>query len=448
MRVCHGQRVQLFAQASRSDTRDYLNLRPRPLFSRDLSGRKQRKMASLWRHSEFLWNVGDYQQSVKLRIDLASEAERIWLGESQAFVPSLYGGEFSSNLGHMGILAMHLRARSIGLLPEEESTLLVSRVGNSSVLKALENRFFILGPEEQFEVFGTLAKTVSEQKFPWVWPHLQKISLPKHVEGFSDYYTFHEVICRATPPRSWSTSPLLVSQQERDLLNRLLAKHGVSGAFVVLHVRAPNPSGHRNAASRNYIPATEELLKTGLGVVQIGKPASSLGIERPGFLDLTRLRDAQETILSALMHQAEFVITTQSGPGTIAMAIGTKTLTTNATSIGRNLLTGPPGSRSFPKIIEDSRGRRLTLGEVISHRIGFWEGVTTEPTEGLRHIENSPHEIKMACIEMLSDPVGEANREINRQSGWPALSDRLGAVGKGMLATHFLETHHDLVDYQ
>lgn len=83
---------------------------------------------------------------------------------------------------------------------------------------------------------------------------------------------------------------------------------------------------------------------------------------------------------------------------------------------------------------------------MLDNPISYWEGVTTKATEGL-YLRNSSSEIiRDACQEMLDDPLGERNRVINIEAGWTKLLDETEAVGRGLLATSFIERFPELLE--
>ena len=415
---------------------------------RDLLGRKTRRLLLLWAEADQNWNKGHYRRAVQQRISALVEAHHIWSAEFAEAPSNIYSADYSSNVGHIGILAMHVRAKSAGYLSSSKICVLSNRVGNLGALRSLRagGGIDLLAKKHQAPESSNFSVLFSEASEPSTWPMLQRLSTPQTSMGYLDTYQFHEQVALGLSPRDWAHSPFLVSDRTRATLQAIIRSRGKFESYVALHIRKIRANNdHRSSEPSRYLLAVESLLSRGLGVIQIGHQSASLGLETPGFIDLTFDPRVQNDLFTAVIQGSRFVISNQSGPGTLALSAGRPVLTCDSTSIGRNHLSGPPGTRYLPKITEYRQGM-WDMRRVLDSPIGYWEGVTTTATEGL-YLRNSSSEIiRDACQEMLDDPLGERNRVINIEAGWRKLLDETEAVGKGLLATSFIERFPELLE--
>lgn len=416
--------------------------------SRDLLGKKTRRILALWEEASQNWNKGNYRRAVQQRTSALAEAHQIWAAEFPEVPSTLYSASFSSSVGHIGFLAMHVRAQSAGFLSSSKISVLVNRAGNLEALSSLRagGGMDLIAKKRQAPKSSNLSVLFSEASEPSTWPMLQRLSTPRTSSGYLDSYQFHERVALGLSPRDWAHSPFRVSDKTRATLQATIRSRGKFESYVAIHIRKIRANhDHRSSEPSCYLLAVESLLSRGLGVIQIGHQSTSLGLETPGFIDLTIDPRMQNNLFTAVVQGSRFVISNQSGPGTLALSAGRPVLTCDSTSIGRNHISGPPGTRYLPKITECRRGM-WDMRRVLDNPISYWEGVTTKATEGL-YLRNSSSEIiRDACQEMLDDPLGERNRVINIEAGWTKLLDETEAVGRGLLATSFIERFPELLE--
>jgi putative glycosyltransferase (TIGR04372 family) len=176
--------------------------------------------------------------------------------------------------------------------------------------------------------------------------------------------------------------------------------------IVVLHTREHGyhrlrGQAFRNADVRNYIPGIRELVGRGFAVVRIGdRKMTSIRREVPGLIELPRL-DGYDPILDPyFIERCEFMISCQSGPCSLARALGKPNLVVNAVY---NHTTLPEVNELFAfKRYLDRGGRELGVEEALRRGAHLFDRTEHFEHAGIRLEETTAEEIHAAVLEMLS----------------------------------------------
>jgi putative glycosyltransferase (TIGR04372 family) len=183
--------------------------------------------------------------------------------------------------------------------------------------------------------------------------------------------------------------------------------------IVVLHTREHGyhrlrGQAFRNADVRNYVPAVRTLVERGYQVVRIGdRKMSSIRREVPELIELPRL-DGYDPILDPyFIERCEFMISCQSGPCSLARALGKPNLVVNGVY---NHTTLPEHNELFAfKRYFDRGGAELSVEEALNRGAHLFDRTEHFDRAGIRLEDTTEEEIHASVLEML-DGLHRANR--------------------------------------
>jgi len=388
-----------------------------------------------------LMHQGFYRRAVNLRQSSLQRAYELSGLCVATHVPPALGPGFSSKIGHLGIAAWVAHAEAVGVLPRlNRLQLLSQRIGNEEVVRALSSSFTQVNLAERLTRKSRSWSKLYEAKLePALWPWMERYDTIKTPEGFTDLHPFLENLGRNySPDRNFALS---ASEEALERLDRLLFGLGVEphDPMVALHIRE-FPAGHRDHRSaelNTFLPAVRELTGRGIKVLRFGSAHHSPLPKIPGLIDLVAVSQREHEHDFAAMSRAMFMVTTMSGPHTLACSMGLPTLVTNATSVGKIALSP---SRYLPKRFVGESGRLLTLSENLQSPLGYWEQVlSAEIPRVPETIDSSDLDILLGVREMLAVVSG-------KETGFESLHNRAeqirhetGAVAHGQFCGSFLE---------
>ena len=184
--------------------------------------------------------------------------------------------------------------------------------------------------------------------------------------------------------------------------------------IVVLHTREHSyhrlrGQAFRNADVRNYIPAVRELADRGYTVVRIGeRKMTSIRRDVPGLIELPTV-DGYDPILDPyFIERCEFMISCQSGPCSLARALGKPNLVVNAVY---NHTTLPETNEVFAfKRYLDRSGSELSVEEALRRSAHLFDRTEHFEQAGIRLEDTSAEEIHAALLEML-DGLDSSERQ-------------------------------------
>jgi putative glycosyltransferase (TIGR04372 family) len=175
--------------------------------------------------------------------------------------------------------------------------------------------------------------------------------------------------------------------------------------IVVLHTREHGyhrlrGQAFRNADVRNYIPAVRALVDRGYTVVRIGdRKMTSIRRDVPELVELPTLRGYDPVLDPFFIERSEFMISCQSGPCSLARALGKPNLVVNAVY---NHTTLPETNELFVfKRYLDRNGRELSVGEALVRGAHLFDRTEHFEQAGIRLEDSTAGEIHAALEEML-----------------------------------------------
>jgi putative glycosyltransferase (TIGR04372 family) len=214
---------------------------------------------------------------------------------------------------------------------------------------------------------------------------------------------------RRTPshPMSRGRKYLRLPAKMVDPAEKLCQKLGLNTErpIVVLHTREHGyhrlrGQAFRNADVRNYIPAVRALVERGYTVVRIGdRKMTSIRRDVPELVELPRL-DGYDPILDPyFLERCEFMISCQSGPCSLARALGKPNVVVNAVY---NHTTLPEVNELFAfKRYLDANGTELGVEEALRRGAHLFDRTEHFERAGIRLEDTTADEIHAAVLEML-----------------------------------------------
>jgi putative glycosyltransferase (TIGR04372 family) len=204
-----------------------------------------------------------------------------------------------------------------------------------------------------------------------------------------------------------------------------------------------NPSGHRLAKLENYFESILEVTKRDGWVIRFGTgEMKPLSISR-NVIDLNTDCHEFRILHLYLLARCRFLITTNSGPATVAWALGTPVLQTNTIAVGRNLLSASPGSLFLPKKYFTDKGCPYSFSQLLESREAYSETDLREKyKQGVIVEENSAGEILMATRDIFRF-LEHDKYELSSNKLLNEIRREYGAVGYGLIAPSFLSTNED-----
>jgi putative glycosyltransferase (TIGR04372 family) len=250
---------------------------------------------------------------------------------------------------------------------------------------------------------------------PFAWQNLGELSTNESGGSFTflcyNYWALNRMAYDArrnpTHPMSRGRKYLRLPEKMIDRAEALCRKLRLptDGRIVVLHTREHGyhrlrGQAFRNADVRNYIPAVRELVDRGYTVVRIGeRKMTSIRRDVPGLIELPTV-DGYDAILDPyFIERCEFMISCQSGPCSLARALGKPNLVVNAVY---NHTTLPETNEVFAfKRYLDRSGAELSVEEALRLSAHLFDRTEHFEQAGIRLEDSSAEEIHAALLEML-----------------------------------------------
>ena len=392
-----------------------------------------------WSSSDRLWREGHYHQSVSLRRSLLAEAYDLQGVDPSHSAPPLLSAGYSSNVGHLGWLAMHSIARSLGLLPGEQRTAILGpSLGNEILVKSL--------PRNTSAIAMIGSSAVSD--FPAMWPQVERLQMVNTLRDFVDFYSLWEEVVASCKQTSLSPTGFALPA---DYLARAAARLASVGLpeeswFVGLHLRTLGyPNDPRSVHGGSVIAAIQEVISHGGFVVNFGTNRMEPLVEHPQYLELSSLLERQADLHPYIVQKSEFLLTTNSGPAVVAHILGTDLLQFNTTSIARNSLSSWATAYYLPAVLVDDYGHDKSLLQMFEATSAWWEPTPGSRTARKARLRRSTSdEILSACQDLLRKkgfsstgyrPDAVLARDLER------IRRQTGAVSFGDFAPSFLVRH-------
>lgn len=357
---------------------------------------------------------GRYHDVVRRQRELLNEVYGLSGVHDAEFAPPLISGRYTTNIGHLGWLAILSRSMDVGLVPKRDFAVIDSG-------RRPNEEFFSIATEGMKLVPArSLTPRTDLWEWPIFWTSIDLLQIVRTHGDFSDFYRLLDVYFREHFQGPFA-QPLKLPASYRERARAALGALGLPDQcwFVAVHVRKSNRQrDSRFADIGSYSEAAEIIVRNGGFVVQFGAPHTPDVLAHPRVINLSTRLPGLSNLDVFAMAEARFMITTQSGVNPVAALFGTPLLVTNVISLGRSALRLSRNTRYLPKGILDSSGRELSLASILHSDWAYWEGQgTAADRRRMRHlVPNSGSEVARAVSNMLDDLEGRNANETQEVS--------------------------------
>ncbi len=369
----------------------------------------------------------------------------------------LFGHDYTQAVGHIGLLANHVKMRELGWIDPETQFCIFAppgRTANRSLLNYY-NRFAAIIEDP------VLCRAVE--------PIRDLCSEPLSVVNDGDGKEHFLNHMSAKIESAWLAAgrgPVLeLTDGHRERGWKILSPH-INGAskFVVAHIRERGFSSLggtvveldsiRNSVIETYIPAFQRLVDQGYAVIRMGDPTLAPLRPMEGVFDYAHSSIRADWVDVFLWAEARFMIATQSGPNVVTNLFGTRNVDVN---------WAPPAVRPFnasnifiPKMLrEKGTGNILPFLSQISLPLGYLDEITQFERLGLEVVDNTSDEIETAVVEMLHRIEGrwiDDADDIARQKRYDELCVGAGGyvgapMGRAFLAKHAMHLNQNAAQH-
>ena len=388
------------------------------------------KFISEWHEAERKWNQGAYFEAVEKRAMILEEIYKKQSITDAQYFPPLLSKEFGVAIGHVGLMAVHLEASRIGILPPGQRFVPITReLASRAITKSILFHYKEVPTENCGEIL----------EIPSAWHISERLQMVRGVDGFIDlYFMLEKLYSQRKVNRD---NPILAldssyEEQARFFLNGLGLP--INSWFVSLHVRnAGSPGLRRNQPNESYFSAIRFITSQGGFVIRIGDASMEDFPQFDNFIDLTRQKE-HYWLHSYALANSEFHIGTTSGPDWIPSLFGVPTLIINTTAIGRNMHSLCDKSRFIPKHIV-SNSQKWSFGRILESTEAYAESEIDIKNAKYQLEANSEAEILHASQEMFASVFnGEKKETFTHMSEINKVRAQLGAVGYGCISESFI----------
>jgi len=333
---------------------------------------------------------------------------------------------------------MNIRASKLGILADSKKAIVMP-----SEFKSLQNSY-------SESILSHLEIIPYELGWNWTslpmhWHLFEQLEIHKSPLGFMDQYeTMQNVAdsCR----RDGNDAIVQTSNEYKDEFYSRMQAFGIAKnePFISIHIRDNDRKDDpRNVTVAHYVPAIEALLNRGYKVVRFGLGKMTKLPEFPGLVDLNLNKFENRFLHIGLMSECRLFVVTNSGPSAVAWTLGTPTLVTNSNNpcLHVDFRTNFMIPKKFYSL--DSK-RFLNLRTLHTSQFGY---SMLSPSSLLKDhrieiVENSPDEIRDACLEVIS---AIENNDFICIPELQSLYQNVGAKHKSKLVKSFVTRNPFLV---
>jgi putative glycosyltransferase (TIGR04372 family) len=213
----------------------------------------------------------------------------------------------------------------------------------------------------------------------------------------------------------------------------------ISRPVVVLHARAHGyhklqVQSFRNVDVKNYIPAVRRLIDLGYCVVRIGDHASeSIRDHVPELIELPWLEHYDCALDLYFLSRCRFMISCQSGPCSLARALGKPNLVANA--VYHHTMLPEVNELFLFKEYRDAGGHPLPLEEILTRGCHLFDRSSHFEDAGIHLREATPDELLAAVDEMVGVLDLPNRRDTAHQAAFRELMFRFAEKGTSRYTT-------------
>jgi len=395
-----------------------------------VGGITAKKVESVWKQTiQDMW-LGDYEQGLSKRSELAKEVLYGNIKSDANFFPPLLHPEWGQAIGHLGHLGVYLKAQQNSLIAAKSSLLQVSEEDwlSDITLQVVSN----LVPIE-YRKHNSFASSMSTN-----WHLYDRIFCIKDSFGYTDILKLHEkvfsseVISEQNPlfPITDSINNAAFQNLSKNQMLRL------KQPYISFHLRHKKSNDDpRMCSPSNYEGVFEEVKRAGFQVVIFGDTLYDFGFTLgSNVIDLRSSQRKSQSVIPYVIHNSKGLITTHSGPAPLAWSFGKPVLATNCIHIDYFVLAASKNSFYLPKIWVDRNGSVIPLRKVFGTRLGQWGWSSSHHLlNGARLKENSAAELSLATRHFLDSIKNGYSRDATMEAINSIRIER-GSWGTGLIS--------------
>ncbi len=390
------------------------------------------KVDEEWKSAEYLWNQGYYKDSCEL---MKTCLEKLYLSKSidkSNYAPTYLSYAWCGAYGHLGLLGTFLMAQDKNLISKKKRTLHVytnEQMGKINILF-----------QDKINVIKSAWKSSTFER-PSKWHLTERLMMVKSSEGFIPLYELLEKTYSSKILMSNETSLHLDFDYEVDAREKLRQLGLPEDAwFVGFHIRENlDKFDSRYASLNSFLPSLMKIVRNGGWVIRFGAGKMEPIVGVKNVLDLNLDTPESRFLHFYILANSRFILSTTSGPTSLAWAFGTPVLQTNTTSIARNILTASRGTIWLPKVYF-YKGSRCSYARLVDSSEGYSETNLKEKEKlGFKLLENTEDEILEATKDMLkcSKSANQSHSNIKLKK----IRENFNVIGYGTIAPSFLDKH-------
>lgn len=324
--------------------------------------------------------------------------------ESNQLPSAVIFGFYHQNFGHLSLIDLYARAKSIGLETRPFFFIKNSRsIANNELLEIISSSYEIPIIATSRISFSELNSTLSDSV-----ANIYSFSLSHYPS--TDFYSG----CNYIYHRTCSRNPIAHLSSDQILRARAcLSSNSLDNdsQFVVIHVRSSRVTSKQRSGAdsclEDYIPTILYLVSTGYDIFildsAINHDHSLLSLLPTGKVNFVHDFLCYSSIVDIyLLSSCHFMIGTASGPLTVPPMFGRPVLYTNCPSLGHMFRL--PRSRCIPHTFTfcNSTNRAIPLSHLLTTSAPY----TVSPSvNGLLRCTNQPDLILSSTIEFIHDVV-------------------------------------------
>lgn len=345
-------------------------------------------------------------------------------------------------IGHLSLLDCLIKLRKLDLLSPEKRVVYMRKsvVANPCYLSYLSDHIDVVYLNDiEYLSLRDFSKSIFE--------HLSCLKLS---QGFTNLYSAWNLA-----ERSWEEKqlpPLLkLKDHDKERGWKTLAKLSIpnDAFFVALHVREGDKRSTRsnsNAKLKSYLKAIQAITDRGGWVIRMGHPGMTPLPQMEKVVDYANSQFKSDWMDVFLWASCRFFIGTSSGPLTVPPTFGRPILYTNSPAIGINSYF--PKSLMLPKLYYSNTEKRLFSFEKMMNSSLGWTVSSVFDGIDCTIVDNSPEEIELAVIEMLTKcEVPEAfNQLSDLQVAFNNLRIKYGDTGQMTISQTFSQKYSSLLN--
>lgn len=227
------------------------------------------------------------------------------------------------------------------------------------------------------------------------------------------------------PKNILDQSESILGQRVQRVNSGILVKLGIPthGKFVCLSIRDGSyyaasgmreSDGYRlvNFEAQLFVEACQYLVAEGFTVVRVGTPTSNLMPEMDGVIDYANSSLRSEVNDLVLMRECSFVVSTQTGPDALALALRKPVLYVDTLVLSQFFLGTKLATWNPRKFLAHSSVKPLTLDELLQSRFAWMKAPDDFLESGFTFQRSSSGEVMHLVASFVNESRGNVIHDL------------------------------------